>query len=55
MSHRNAKRSTGTSTMLPGQTGTGGQFAGATNVGAPIDVANPGNFLMDYKGDTRYR
>jgi hypothetical protein len=39
---------TDTSTMLPGQTGTGGQFAGATNVGAPIDVANPGNFLSNY-------
>jgi hypothetical protein len=37
--------------MLPGQTGTGGQFAGATNVGAPIDVANPGNFLSNYKGE----
>jgi hypothetical protein len=42
---------TGTNTMLPGQTGTGGQFAGATNVGAPIDVANPGNFLSNYKGE----
>jgi hypothetical protein len=42
---------TDTSTMLPGQTGTGGQFAGATNVGAPIDVANPGNFLSNYKGE----
>jgi hypothetical protein len=41
---------TDTSTMLPGQTGTGGQFAGATNVGAPIDVANPGNFLSNYTG-----
>jgi hypothetical protein len=41
---------TGTDTMLPGQTGTGGQFAGATNVGAPINVADPRNFLSNYTG-----
>jgi hypothetical protein len=49
--HTGMPTSTGANTMLPGQTGTGGQFAGATNVGAPIDVANPGNFLSNYKGE----